>query len=422
MNRVISFILLSLLMLSVTTFFIADVDEEEDISYFVSNEVVTNTTIFKELDPQVKVKKVLRDFNLDNFYETTERNIDFSITKLNFDLEQLNKELTFLIKRQNFNKFKTDNGGIKGIYVNGYHMDNKNKIDAILDITDKTNINTLVIDVKTDNGHILFESDNELSKQMNNIRSKYDEFIIREYKNKNLYLIGRVVVFQDPTFAKTFPNEAVFDTAKKTIYSQDGQYFIDPGSKLAQKYILDISKEACLLGFDEIQFDYIRYPDSNYKFMKFKDENNYENRVNNINTFLKNGKEELNAIGCFVSADIFGYVLSNKFDGGIGQNLETLSENVDFISPMVYPSHYSNGSFGYDNPNKNPYGVVTSALNDGLERDIEPKKLRPYLQGFWHSSEDVKENIRAAEDKGLDWLIWNVSSFYNQEYFISIDS
>ena len=98
-------------------------------------------------------------------------------------------------------------------------MDNKNKIDAILDITDKTNINTLVIDVKTDNGHILFESDNELSKQMNNIRSKYDEFIIREYKNKNLYLIGRVVVFQDPTFAKTFPNEAVFDTAKKTIYS-----------------------------------------------------------------------------------------------------------------------------------------------------------------------------------------------------------
>ena len=196
MNRVISFILLSLLILSVTTFFIADVDEEEDISYFVSNEVVTNTTIFKELDPQVKVKKVLRDFNLDNFYETTERNIDFSITKLNFDLEQLNKELTFLIKRQNFNKFKTDNGGIKGIYVNGYHMDNKNKIDAILDITDKTNINTLVIDVKTDNGHILFESDNELSKQMNNIRSKYDEFIIREYKNKNLYLIGRVVVFQ----------------------------------------------------------------------------------------------------------------------------------------------------------------------------------------------------------------------------------
>ena len=213
--------------------------------------------------------------------------------------------------------------------------------------------------MKTDNGHILFESDNELSKQMNNIRSKYDEFIIREYKNKNLYLIGRVVVFQDPTFAKTFPNEAVFDTAKKTIYSQDGQYFIDPGSKLAQKYILDISKEACLLGFDEIQFDYIRYPDSNYKFMKFKDENNYENRVNNINTFLKNGKEELNAIGCFVSADIFGYVLSNKFDGGIGQNLETLSENVDFISPMVYPSHYSNGSFGYDNPNKNPYGVIT---------------------------------------------------------------
>ena len=274
MNRVVNFILLSLLLFSVTSFFITEVDDEKDISYFVSNEVVTNTTIFKELDPEVKVKKVLRDINIDNFYEATERSIDFSITKLNSDLEQLNKELIFLIKRQNFNKFKTNNGGIKGIYVNGYHMDNKNKIDAILEITDKTNINTLVIDAKTDNGHILFESDNDLSKQMNNIRSKYDEFTIREYKNKNLYLIARVVVFQDPIFAKAFPNEAVFDTAKNSIYSQDGQYFIDPSSKLAQRYILDISKEACLLGFDEIQFDYIRYPDSNYKFMKFKNENN----------------------------------------------------------------------------------------------------------------------------------------------------
>ncbi len=422
MNRVINFILLSLLLFSVMTFFINEVDDESDVYLFGLKEVVTNTTIFKELEPDIKVKKVLRDFGFTNPTYTIERNLDLNITKLNFELEQLNRELLFLIKKQNFSKFKNSNGGIKGLYVNGYHMNNKNKIDPILEIAKKTNINTLVIDVKTDNGHILFESDNELSKQMNNVRSKYDKTTIGEYKNRDLYLIGRVVVFQDPIFSKTFPNEAVYDAARKTIYSQDGQYFIDPGSKLAQKYVLDISKEACLLGFDEIQFDYIRYPDSNYRFMKFKDENNYENRIGNINSFLKNGKEEINAIGCFVSADIFGYVLSNNLDGGIGQNLETLIENVDFVSPMVYPSHYSSGSFGYANPNKNPYGVISSALSDGLDRGIDPEKLRPYLQGFWHSSDEIKQNIKAAEDKGLDWLIWNVSSFYNQEYFISIDS
>ena len=162
MNRVINFILLSLLLFSVITFFITEVDDENDVSLFRLNEVVTNTTIFKELDPEIKVKKVLRDFSLNNSTDTTERDKDLNIKKLNSELEQLNREISFLIKRQNFIKFKNSNGGIKGLYVNGYHMNNKNKIDSILEITEKTNINTLVIDVKTDNGHILFESNNEL--------------------------------------------------------------------------------------------------------------------------------------------------------------------------------------------------------------------------------------------------------------------
>jgi hypothetical protein len=186
--------------------------------------------------------------------------------------------------------------------------------------------------------------------------------------------------------------------------------------------VINIAKEACELGFDEIQFDYIRYPDSNYKYMVFKDENTYENRIKNINSFLMIAKKEINSLGCFVSADVFGFILTNKFDGGIGQNLETIIENVDFLSPMVYPSHYSKGSFGYQNPNRNPYGVITSALDDALQRGVEEVKLRPFLQGFWHSDAEVQENIRAAEDKNLDWIIWNVSSSYNLGYFSKLDS
>ena len=89
---------------------------------------------------------------------------------------------------------------------------------------------------------------------------------------------------------------------------------------------------------------------------------------------------------------------------------------------MVYPSHYTNGSFGYKYPNEHPYEVVSESLNDGLERGVSSKQLRPYLQGFWHSIEEVKLNIKAAEDKNLDWIIWNNSSMYDENYFTKIES
>ena len=123
-----------------------------------------------------------------------------------------------------------------------------------------------------------------------------------------------------------------------------------------------------------------------------------------------------------MSADIFGYVLQSKSDNGIGQHLETIVESVDFISPMVYPSHYSKGSFGYQYPNNYPYEVVSTSLNDAIKRGVEKKHVRPYLQGFWHSYEDVKLNIKAAEDLGLDWIIWNNSSVYDSSYFTKIKS
>ena len=156
--------------------------------------------------------------------------------------------------------------------------------------------------------------------------------------------------------------------------------------------------------------------------MVFKEKNNYLNRTNNINSFLGEAKEALHKEGCLVSADIFGFILTNTEDGGIGQNLETIIESVDFISPMVYPSHYSNGSFGYQYPNNHPYEVVSAALNDGLERGVPEIQLRPFLQGFWHSIADVKENIEAAEDKNLDWLICNILSMYELDYFTKLES
>ena len=319
------------------------------------------------------------------------------------------------------NKFKKENDQIRGIYLNGYLFNNPSKRESIEKILTNTDVNTLVIDVKTDNGHILFDTEIDEVIYLNNERIKFTKNDLQELKEiKDIYLVGRLVVFQDPLFAKVFPDEAVFDSRLNKPYSQNGQFFLDPSSKKAQDYIINIAIESCRLGFDEIQYDYIRYPDSSSKFMQFDTKNDFENRVNNINSFLSKSRQLLHNEGCLLSADTFGYILTNKQDGGIGQNLETIIENVDFISPMVYPSHYTNGSFGYQNPNEHPYEVITAALTDALDRGVDKDKIRPFLQGFWHSNEDIRNNIKAASDLEMDWLIWNILSVYELDSFTKL--
>ena len=336
---------------------------------------------------------------------------------------QVNKEINKNLAIYEFGEFVNKFDGVKGIYLNGYDFLNSGKMSSIKAIIDETVINTLVIDVKTDNGHLMYDSDLQESYEINNERVKFNKESLKDLKNNhNIYLIGRVVAFQDPLFAKTYEESAVFDSKTNSIFSKNGQYFLDPSDQKSRNYVLNVAIEACGLGFDEIQFDYIRYPDTSHSNLAYKEESTFNNRTRNINSFLDEATETLHGEGCLVSADIFGYVLQTKSDNGIGQHLESIVQSVDFISPMVYPSHYSNGSFGYQYPNKYPYEVVSAALNDGLSRGVEMKQLRPYLQGFWHTTEDVRLNIKAAEDMGLDWIIWNNSSMYDTNYFTKIES
>jgi hypothetical protein len=151
--------------------------------------------------------------------------------------------------------------------------------------------------------------------------------------------------------------------------------------------------------------------------MRFDLESTLENRSQVIGSFLLEAQRLLHLEGCLVSADVFGYVLTNKLDGGIGQNFETILASVDFVSPMIYPSHYSKGSFGFAFPNSHPYEIVSASLEDGLDRIENRYPLRPYLQGFWHTTEEIQEGIRAAEDKNLSWIMWNSLSNYSEEFF-----
>jgi hypothetical protein len=398
-------------------------EEMENEEVAISQLKTTETTIYvlSQKDHINTIKQVMENYDMAVLRSNLDAYSEILLSGIDVQLQEIALKNATIYASMKINKFKKENDQIRGIYLNGYLFNNPSKRESIEKILTNTDVNTLVIDVKTDNGHILFDTEIDEVIYLNNERVKFTNNDLQELREiKDIYLVGRLVVFQDPLFAKVFPNEAVFDSRLNKPYSQNGQFFLDPSSKKVQDYIINIAIESCRLGFDEIQYDYIRYPDSNSKFMQFDTKNDFENRVNNINSFLSRSRQLLHNEGCLLSADTFGYILTNKQDGGIGQNLETIVENVDFISPMVYPSHYTNGSFGYQNPNEHPYEVITAALTDALDRGVDKDKIRPFLQGFWHSNEDIRNNIKAASDLEMDWLIWNILSVYELDSFTKL--
>ena len=398
-------------------------EEMENEEVAISQLKTTETTIYvlSQKDHINTIKQVMENYDMAVLRSNLDAYSEILLSDIEVQLQEIALKNATIYASMKINKFKKENDQIRGIYLNGYLFNNPSKRESIEKILTNTDVNTLVIDVKTDNGHILFDTEIDEVIYLNNERVKFTNNDLQELREiKDIYLVGRLVVFQDPLFAKVFPDEAVFDSRLNKPYSQNGQFFLDPSSKKVQDYIINIAIESCRLGFDEIQYDYIRYPDSSSKFMQFDTKNDFENRVNNINSFLSRSRQLLHSEGCLLSADTFGFILTNKQDGGIGQNLETIVENVDFISPMVYPSHYTNGSFGYQNPNEHPYEVITAALTDALDRGVDKDKIRPFLQGFWHSNEDIRNNIKAASDLEMDWLIWNILSVYELDSFTKL--
>ena len=378
--------------------------EMENKEVAISQLKTTETTIYvlSQKDHVKTIKQVMENYDMSVLSSNLNAYSEILFSDIEVQLQEIALKNATIYASMKINKFKKENNQIRGIYLNGYLFNNPSKRESIEKILTNTDVNTLVIDVKTDNGHILFDTEIDEVIYLNNERVKFTKNDLQELREiKDIYLVGRLVVFQDPLFAKVFPNEAVFDSRLNKPYSQNGQFFLDPSSKKAQDYIINIAIESCRLGFDEIQYD-------------------FENRVDNINSFLSKSRQLLHNEGCLLSADTFGYILTNKQDGGIGQNLETIIENVDFISPMVYPSHYTNGSFGYQNPNEHPYEVITAALTDALDRGVDKDKIRPFLQGFWHSNEDIRNNIKAASDLEMDWLIWNILSVYELDSFTKL--
>lgn len=325
------------------------------------------------------------------------------------------------------NNFKTP-ARIYGVYSTSWVAGSK-RMDSIIDFIKQTKINTMVIDIKDDTGIISFPSEIPLAREIGagSRRIANLKELLARLKQEKIYTIARIVVFKDPLLAKKHPEIAVQDKNGGLWRDRKGMTWVDPHNRMVWKYNLDIAKEAINLGFMEIQFDYVRFLSDGllrncvYPFSKG------ERKEDVIHNFLLYAKKDINAMGVPLSADIFGLVLSVPDDLNIGQKLEKIADAVDYISPMVYPSHYPKGSFGYNEPNRYPYEIIFKALQDGKKRlNGSTAKFRPWLQDFDlgfppYRSEQLAAQIKALEDNGIhDFLFWNPSNRYDLDKYTAL--
>jgi hypothetical protein len=301
----------------------------------------------------------------------------------------------------------------RAVHIRG--EDVAENLEYFIQMAHDTELNALMIDLKNEAGVIWYDSANPVAVESGSVEAAFDLASLAERAEaEELYLIGRLVLFNDPIVAVAKPAMAVWDTATEAPLETNGQRFLDPTDEDARAFALDLAREVCELGIDEVQFDYVRFPDQRPESSQFDGGSpTPEMRTKAIASFLTEARELLRPMGCAVAADVFGFITapSDLFpDAGIGQNWEQVSSLVDVISPMVYPSHYDANAYGFENPNDNPGPVVRRALRDGVRRLTANVIVRPWLQDFGYTAEQVRAQIDVAESYGFGWMLWNARS------------
>lgn len=312
----------------------------------------------------------------------------------------------------------------RGVYLPFGLLANEAKVRGLIDLIDRTELNALVVDVKGDRGRLAFHSDNPIIKSIGSELVTMDlRELLRIAHEKKIYVIARIVVFKDDPLTKARPEWAV-KTKSGAVWKDAEQLgWANPYLHEVWDYNLAIAKEAAALGFDEIQFDYIRFPsDGDVNNIVFLPTHTPETRASALRGFLTEANKLLKPYAVFISADVFGMTLWTRDDMGIGQRLEEIAQQVDYVQPMVYPSTFSSGNLGYANPSLHPYEVIFRSMKSAAERITTP--IRPWLQHY--SSRDVAYGLqqflaqkRAANDAGTaGWTFWNSSGEYNPNLFV----
>jgi hypothetical protein len=309
----------------------------------------------------------------------------------------------------------------RGVYLTFMAAGTPSKMTQIMEYVRSTpGINAMVVDLKDNNGCIPFAGPEEIPSKA--VSFRHFPGLIRVLKDEGYFMIARIVVFQDPFMAEYAPEQAIRNPDGSLWKDNDGRLWLNPYDKRNWEFTKDLALWACDMGFDEIQLDYVRFPDgargleSSNVLMPGKED--YASRGDCIADFLDYMSEALED-KAYLSADIFGFTTIAQDDMGIGQKIEQVADHVDFICPMVYPSHYFNkGIYGFDVPEAHPGEVVYKAMEEAIQRtDGLRAKIRPWLQDFslriHYGSEEVQAQIDAVFEHGINtFLMWNPANVY----------
>jgi len=283
----------------------------------------------------------------------------------------------------------------------------------LLALADRTALNAVMLDLKDESGlvHAAWSGSPPAPPGL----GSWDlTAVVDEVHGRGLAVIVRIVAFQDPRLAARAPSTAVFDSRTGGPFTRGGQVFLDPTDPVPRRYVRELAEVACAAGVDEVQLDYIRFPDGLRPELRFDgvDATSEAQRVATITDYVGELRSVLPA-GCSLSADVFGFVTSIAGDGGIGQDLDVMAGAVDVLSPMVYPNHWGQGWFGFAVPAAHPGEVVTASMSNARDRVGDRVGLRPWLQDFGgYGPAEVRAQIDAADRLGMGWMLWNAGGRY----------
>lgn len=328
---------------------------------------------------------------------------------------------------------------VKGIYITG-PMAGHEKMAEREQLAADTELNAMVIDIKNDEGIVTYRMEEPMVEKLGAATAyirDLPELIRRLKEEQNLYLIARIVAFKDPLLAAERPELCIKKKDGSIFLDKNNLAWVNPYEKEVWDYLVTLGKEAAGVGFDEIQFDYIRFPtEIPDEAVDYGEEAVEKSKTDVITEFTAYAYEQLSPLGVQVSADVFGTVIDNENDAAlVGQDYGAMAMHLDYICPMIYPSHYRDGVYGIEHPDLQPYETIMAALQaseeilNGIPKGEHRAVVRPWLQDFtatWiahhqsYGGEQVRQQIQAVYDSGYkEWLLWNAKCSYTAEGLLS---
>ncbi len=316
---------------------------------------------------------------------------------------------------------------VHGIYINFNLLWARERLLELIDLVDRSPVlNAIVVDVKGDYGYVAFETDDPVIASGGAMVEPFvtlDE-LVRMCRERHIYTIARMVVFKDNELIKARPELAVRHPDGRIFYDREGLAWADPTRKEVWEYNIAITREVIRIGFDEVQYDYLRYPSDStslaiVRALVYSVPSTLESRTAAIAGFVAAAKKAVDPTPAFLSADLFGYALSvnPEHDMRIGQRLKDIAPHVDYVCPMVYPSTFIPGNLGLASPPDHPYEVVAISMDYGTQRTHTP--IRPWLQHYWYGRHELAAQRRAAEEKSrYGWCYWNAGGVYDELFFV----